>query len=73
MFGLETIADSFDRMHAEAQKTVDDGVASAGQWSGDTFGPDSGWNWVFAIPTGIAYSIATFTMASGKGLAKRAA
>ena len=68
MFGLETIADSFDRMHAEAQKTVDDGVTSAGQWSGDTFGPDSGWNWVFAIPTGIAYSIATFTMASGKGL-----
>src|SRR5688572_21399342 len=69
MWGLEKIADAFDKMHADVQRDLDRALlVEGGQWAGQTFGPDSMFTFQTAIAAGVAYSIATFTLASGKGL-----
>jgi len=69
MFGLESIADSFDRMYESVQKDWDNVMLrDPGRFAGKTFGPDSWINYFFAIPAGIAWSLGTFTMMQGKAL-----
>jgi hypothetical protein len=69
MWGLEKIADAFDKMHAEVQHDLDDVIlVKNAQWYGKTFGPDSFWNWENAISAGITWSLATYIMGAGKSL-----
>jgi hypothetical protein len=69
MLGLERIADAFDHMHADVQRDFDNALlVDAGKWAGRTFGPDSIGTYVTAIPAGIAWSLGTFIMGSGKSL-----
>jgi hypothetical protein len=66
---LEKVADGFDKIHAEAQADVEDFfLVKGGQWAGETFGADSIGTYTTAIGASIAYSLTTFTLASGKGL-----
>ena len=63
MWGLEKIADAFDKMHAEVQRDLDDALlVKNAQWYGKTFGTDSFLNWENAISAGITWSLATFIM-----------
>lgn len=69
MSGLVELADEFDKMHAEAQKVVDDRLLKEpGRWMGETFGPDSWLTYGVAIFPAIQWAIVTFTMGAGKGL-----
>jgi hypothetical protein len=69
MLGLEKIADAFDKMHAQVQRDLDRWLlVDGGKWAGDTFGPDSYYTFQTAMAAGLAYSLATFTLSSGKGL-----
>ena len=69
MFGLEKIADAFDRIHADVQRDFDNLMLErGGRWAGDNLGPDSGWTYALAVPVGIGWSLGTFTLASGKAL-----
>lgn len=69
MFGLEKIADAFDRIHADVQRDFDNLMLErGGRWAGDNLGPDNGWTYALAVPVGIGWSLGTFTLASGKAL-----
>ena len=69
MWGLEKLADAFDKMHAEVQRDLDDALlAKPAQWYGKTFGPDSFFTWESAISAGITWSLATFVLGAGKSL-----
>jgi hypothetical protein len=73
MWGLEKIADAFDKMHADVQRDLDRSLLiGGGQWAGETFDQNSALGtvgtWGTAIAAGLAYSISTFTLSSGKAL-----
>jgi hypothetical protein len=66
---LEHLADEFDRIHAEAQTTVDDLLLKrTAQWAGSTFGPDSLATYAVGILPVYARTIYTFAAGSGKQL-----
>ena len=69
MFGLEKIADGFDKMHAEVQRDFDKVVlVDGGRQVGETFGPDSIFTYQAAIGAGITWSLGTFVMGQGNVL-----
>jgi hypothetical protein len=69
MWGLEKIADAFDKIHAEVQHDLDGALlVKGGQWAGEQFGPDSVYTWGTAIAAGTAWSLATFVLGAGKSL-----
>ncbi|MDT8855976.1 hypothetical protein RNZ50_13335 [Paracoccaceae bacterium Fryx2] len=69
MFGLERIAEGFDRIHADVQRDVDRFfLEDSARKMGEQFGPDSFMTWQAAISSGITWSLITFTLGSGKSL-----
>jgi hypothetical protein len=70
MFGLEKLAASFDRMHAEVQRDFDKlMLEDHAKWSGGKYGPDSWETYYFAISQSVGWALGTFTMDEGKKLA----
>lgn len=69
MFGLEKVADAFDRMHEEVQRDFENKVLRDwGRDAGEAWGAESWKTYGTAIGAGLLYSLGTFTLSSGKSL-----
>ncbi|HUA62655.1 MAG TPA: hypothetical protein VML19_28120 [Verrucomicrobiae bacterium] len=69
MFGLEKVADEFDKIYESSQKDMTDLLlVRTGRWSGETFGPDSWFGGFLGIFPAIAWSLYSFAAFSGKSL-----
>jgi hypothetical protein len=69
MFGLEKIADDFDKIYESSQRDATDALlVRPGRWSGQTFGPDSYFGGFLGIFPAALWSIYSFAAFSGKSL-----
>src|SRR5579862_4217786 len=69
MFGLEKVADEFDKIYESSQRAATDTLlARPGRWSGDTFGPDSTVGFFMGILPAALWTVYTFAAGAGKGL-----
>lgn len=69
MFGLEHIADEFDKIYESSQKAATDALlVRPGRWSGETFGPDSLFGAYLGLFPAEAWAVYSFAAYLGKSL-----